>query len=73
VGLTISAKDMMRYLEARGFYLARTTGHHIMTDGIRKVPVSKHPTEELKPGTIRGIIKSAGLTIEDLKEWMGRE
>lgn len=73
MGLTVKAKEMREFLNSKGFWIERTTKHHIMTDGTRHIPVSRHDQEELKPGTLNGILDSARLTKKDLKNWLGRE
>lgn len=73
MGLSLKAKEMREFLGARGFWIERTTKHHMMTNGKLSVPISRHDNEELKPGTLNGILNSAKLTKRDLKEWLGRE
>jgi predicted RNA binding protein YcfA (HicA-like mRNA interferase family) len=63
----ISGKEAIGALEKAGFVVCRITGsHHIMKrDGHRLlVTVPVHGSCALKPGTLRGIIRSAGLTVE---------
>ena len=73
MGLTVKAKEMIRFLEAHGFWLKRTGKHHIMTNGTISFPVSKHPNEELSVGTMRSILYSANLQRDELETWLGRE
>lgn len=73
MGLTVKAKEMREFLNSKGFWVERTTKHHMMTNGKLAVPVSKHDNEELKPGTLNGILNSTQLTKKELKEWLGRE
>ena len=72
MGLTIKAKEMIRFLEYRGFWLDRTNKHHIFTNGIINIPVSKHDSESLKFGTLRGILNKAGIPREDLEKWLAK-
>jgi predicted RNA binding protein YcfA (HicA-like mRNA interferase family) len=63
----ISGKDALKAFEAAGFRVVRVSksSHHIMKkDGHRfllTVPV--HGNKTLKPGTMRGLIRTAGLTV----------
>lgn len=73
MGLAVKAKEMREFLKSKGFWIERTTRHHIMTNGTLSAPVSKHDNEELKPGTLNGILNSTKLTKKELKDWLGRE
>jgi predicted RNA binding protein YcfA (HicA-like mRNA interferase family) len=56
-----------------GFSVARTTGsHHIMKkDGHRNVlSVPVHASTDLKPGTLRSLIKASGLTVDEFLRLM---
>jgi len=73
MGLTVKAKEMREFLHSKGFWIERTTKHHMMTNGNLFVPVSKHDNEELKPGTLNGILNSTKITKSELKKWLGRD
>ena len=64
-------RDVIRALERAGFFVARTSGsHHFMKHPDhpeRSVTIASHATD-LKPGTLRAIIKQAGLTAEGFLE-----
>jgi predicted RNA binding protein YcfA (HicA-like mRNA interferase family) len=50
-----------------GFSTVRQTGsHRIMRKAARTVVVPQH--KPMKPGTLAGIIKQAGLTLEEFKD-----
>jgi predicted RNA binding protein YcfA (HicA-like mRNA interferase family) len=72
MGLSVKAKEMVKFLKSNGFWIERTTSHHILTNGVSTVPVSKHDNEELKPGTLNGILGSVKLTRKELEKWLGR-
>jgi predicted RNA binding protein YcfA (HicA-like mRNA interferase family) len=63
---------MLRALERAGFFVARTRGsHRIMAhrdDSSRYAIVPVHGNKDLKPGTLRNILKQAGLTINEFLE-----
>jgi predicted RNA binding protein YcfA (HicA-like mRNA interferase family) len=65
----ISGKRMCRVLEKHGWTLARiNSSHHIYRHAVtgRRTVVPVHANEDLKPGTLRGIMRDAGLTDDDL-------
>jgi predicted RNA binding protein YcfA (HicA-like mRNA interferase family) len=60
--------DVIAALERAGFSLSRIRGshHHMRKDGhpnLVSVPV--HGSHPLKLGTLKGLIKSAGLTVKE--------
>jgi predicted RNA binding protein YcfA (HicA-like mRNA interferase family) len=62
-----SGQEMCRLLEQNGFTRVRQRGSHVVmqkrTDaGSTTVPVPDHP--ELRPGTLRSIIRQTGLPRE---------
>lgn len=66
---SVSGKELGRVLQRHGWTLARITGsHHIYTKpGVTahlSVPV--HGKSPLKVGTLRSLLKTAGLTEQDL-------
>jgi predicted RNA binding protein YcfA (HicA-like mRNA interferase family) len=61
----VNAREVIAVLEFAGFHLARTSGSHAQykKEGHRYVvTVPQHGSKSLKPGTLRSIIKGAGLT-----------
>ena len=50
-----------------GYSVRRTTGsHHIMAkSGHRLLSIPVHGNKTLKPGTLRGLIRGAGITVEE--------
>ena len=66
---SISGKKLCKIVEKKGWILRKVTGsHHIYTktgvDKILSIPV--HKNQDLKIGTLKALIKIAGLTEEDL-------
>ena len=60
-------KQVVAALEKAGFEVRRQTGSHmIMYKSVIRHPISipQHP-RDLPKGTLRGIIREAGLTIEE--------
>jgi predicted RNA binding protein YcfA (HicA-like mRNA interferase family) len=65
----ISGRECVSALEKAGFYVARQRGSHILMkrdDPAARVSVPNHRT--LKTGMLRGIIKDAGLTVDEFLE-----
>ncbi|MBD2280925.1 MAG: type II toxin-antitoxin system HicA family toxin [Dolichospermum sp. DEX189] len=66
---SVSGKSLCKIVECYGWNLKRITGsHHIYvkegTSVILSIPV--HGNRDLPTGTLRSILKDAGLTEEDL-------
>jgi len=62
----ISGRECVKALEKVGFYFKRQEGSHIIlrrNDPFAQVVVPDH--KELDRGTLRAIVKQAGLTTED--------
>lgn len=64
----LKGRDVKRILEAAGFAVVRSNGSHFIMkregqDGTASVPI--HGGKDIKLGTLRGIIRSAGLTLEE--------
>lgn len=64
----VSGAETVRALERAGFVLRRQTGgHKILRHPVTKVtvPVPIHGGGDLKPGTLRAILREADLTVEE--------
>ena len=62
----ISGRECVRALDAIGFYVKRQKGSHIVLrrdDPFAQVVVPDH--RELDSGTLRGIIRHAGLSVDE--------
>ncbi len=65
----VSARECVKALEQIGFEVSRQTGSHInmrRDDPYCKVVVPNH--SEIKKGTLRSIIRDAGLTVDKFIE-----
>jgi predicted RNA binding protein YcfA (HicA-like mRNA interferase family) len=63
----LSGAEVARALQRLGFVVRRQTGSHlIMRLDERSVVVPQHRT--LKPGTLKGILEQAGISIEQLTD-----
>ena len=60
----VSGVEAVRALKRLGFVQLRQTGSHlIMRKDQRTVVVPQH--KPIKPGTLKGVIEQAGLTLEE--------
>jgi predicted RNA binding protein YcfA (HicA-like mRNA interferase family) len=68
----VSGRRAVRALEKAGFSVNRIAGsHHVLTypdDPMRTVTVPVHAGRDLKPGTLRAIIRQAGLSVDQFTE-----
>ena len=65
---SVDGKRVVSAFENAGFEVVRITGsHHVMRrDGHRFVlSVPIHGKKAVKPGTLRGLIRGSGLTVEE--------
>ncbi|HZQ07898.1 MAG TPA: type II toxin-antitoxin system HicA family toxin [Anaerolineae bacterium] len=69
----VSGRTLVQVLERRGFIFVRQRGSHLMMRRIEPphitVPIPDH--KELRPGTLRGILRDIGITVEELNEILG--
>ena len=68
----ISGEECILALERLGYYVARRRGSHyrLRCPGRKPVTVPRHP--ELDRGTLRAIIRAAGLSVEEFTELLGK-
>ena len=62
----INHLNAVKALEKAGFYVARQGKHIVMTNGARIVTIPRH--NPVNSFTMGGIIRDAGLTIEEFKK-----
>lgn len=62
----ISEEKAIKALQKKGYWIARQSKHVVMTDGIRIITIPR--ANPINAYTMGGIIKDAGLTIEEFKE-----
>ena len=71
---SVSGKDAVSAFENNGFVVVRITGsHHMMkkTDRPHLLTVPVHGNKTLKKGTLHGLIRAAGKTVEQFLEDLG--
>jgi predicted RNA binding protein YcfA (HicA-like mRNA interferase family) len=68
----VDGRRVVRALRNAGFMVDRIVGsHHVLVhpgDPARTVTVPVHSGRDLKPGTLRAIIRQAGFTVEEFIE-----
>lgn len=66
----VSAEDLCRMLKKIGYSIDHQTGSHIIlrneTSPHRRLTVPNH--KEIAKGTLRSILRQAGLTLEEFKK-----
>ena len=67
-----TAREVLAALRSAGFFVDRVAGSHYILvhsdDLSRAVTVPFHGSRSLKPGTLRNIIRQAGLTVEEFRK-----
>lgn len=66
----LTAKEIIRILERKGFLLARQSGSHKIfrnSEG-KRVTVPFHSGKIIHPKVLKSIMKDAGITEEDFKK-----
>ena len=66
---SVTGRQVIKALTRAGMTVDRIVGsHHVLTSSgpnRRTVTVPVHSGKDLKPGTLRAIIRQAGLTVEE--------
>jgi len=62
----VNHSDAVRALEKAGFRVVRQGKHVIMSDGARIVTIPRH--NPVKAFTMGGIVRDAGLTVEEFRK-----
>jgi predicted RNA binding protein YcfA (HicA-like mRNA interferase family) len=70
--LQVHARELIRALERVGWYVDRQRRHAILRhpDRAGSIPIPMHPGRPLKPGTLRQILKMAGISEEQLRRFL---
>ena len=64
----ISGRECIRALERAGFYERRIKGDHVFMQRNNPYAAVVPLHKEVKPGTLRSIIRQAGLTVDEFVE-----
>ena len=70
----ITAREIIRIIERRGFSLSRSSGsHHIYKNKEgNRVTVSVHTGQVLHPKVLKSILRDMKMTVDELKDELGR-
>ncbi|MCK4496396.1 MAG: type II toxin-antitoxin system HicA family toxin [Candidatus Aminicenantes bacterium] len=73
----ITGKELIRALQKEGFEVARQKGSHVQVRKFVKdekitFPVPIHTSKILKQGTLKGILRKAGISIDHLSNLLKR-
>ena len=67
----VSGPRLVRALERAGFLQLRQAGSHVTlrhsVDLTRRTTVPVHGSKAVRPGTLRAILRGAGLTVDELQ------
>ena len=74
MGLTLKTREMVRFLEYKGYTFERARGgsHHIYSNGSHSVPIPIHQGKEFGERLIHLILKQTKISKQDLLEFLGR-
>lgn len=68
----LNARDVLRALRRAGFVEKRISGSHYVLahrdDAKRMVTVPYHGARNLKPGTLRNIVRQTGFTVDEFRK-----
>jgi len=68
----VSGARLVQALQKSGFIILRQHGSHVVlrhaTDLSRRAVVPVHGSTSVKPGTLRAILRGAGVSPEELKD-----
>jgi predicted RNA binding protein YcfA (HicA-like mRNA interferase family) len=70
MGFTITAAELIAFLTTQGFYKETERARHgvKMVKGRLRVPIPAH-LGDMKPGTVKDILRKAGYTGNDVMDW----
>jgi predicted RNA binding protein YcfA (HicA-like mRNA interferase family) len=69
-----SRRETVRALERDGWYVERQRGSHVsLAKAGQPNTVSVPDHKELRPGTLRSLLRDAGLTVADFIRLLGRD
>jgi predicted RNA binding protein YcfA (HicA-like mRNA interferase family) len=70
----LTAREIIRVLEQRGFVFSRSEGSHLVYKNAarRRVIVSFHAGKILHPKLLLDILRNADITVDELKKELGR-
>jgi predicted RNA binding protein YcfA (HicA-like mRNA interferase family) len=64
----VTARECISALQKAGFVFERQKGSHVIMRNGGYTPIVPNPPGNIKPGTLRSIIRQAGLTVDEFLE-----
>lgn len=69
----VKTRQVLRALERRGFVVVDQEGSHIKLRRAGRIAiVPDHGAKDMPPGTLRSILKQAGLTVDEFRTLLSR-
>lgn len=69
MGFVMTPNEILKFLEEQGFYHDREGRHTVMTNGTVSVPVPTSHSRDVHKGTASRILREAGFSTRQAKEW----
>jgi predicted RNA binding protein YcfA (HicA-like mRNA interferase family) len=68
----MTAEEVIKVLERKGFWLVRQSGSHKIykNEEGKRVTIPHHSGKTIHPKILKSILRDAGLTLEQLKEML---
>ena len=63
----MTANELKRLLKSKGCTFQEGTNHTLVYFGVNSAPMPRHPSKEIKKGTLQGILTELGLKEEKIK------
>ena len=68
----VTQREMIKYLQRKGFSIHEGKRHTILSKGNRNTMVPRHGNKELRPGTLKTILKQADIPVDEFKRDLRR-
>ncbi|MDE0525313.1 MAG: type II toxin-antitoxin system HicA family toxin [Thaumarchaeota archaeon] len=68
----VTHREMIKYLQRKGFSMHEGKKHTICYKGNRKTMVPRHGNKELRPGTLKTILEQADIPVDEFKRDLRR-
>ncbi|MDR1515430.1 MAG: type II toxin-antitoxin system HicA family toxin [Synergistaceae bacterium] len=74
MGFTITAAELIAFLASKGFHRETERARHgvKMVKSSLRLPIPAH-TGDMKPGTVKDILRKAGYTGSDVMKWRNEQ
>jgi mRNA interferase HicA len=74
MGLTMKPREMISFLEEKGyaFVRAKGTSHHIYSNGTHSVPIPIHGSKDFGEELIQMILRETGISKAELLKFLKR-